>query len=888
MKAKKFKLKNGLSVLLLENHKSPVVSVQMWVSTGSADESKPEAGISHFIEHLVFKGTRKYGLGEIASTVEASGGELNAYTSFDQTVFYVTISKEFAGVGLDVISEMMGFPQFDSKEIDNEREVVIEEIRRSNDSPSRQASRMLFSTSYAGHPYSVPVIGYDKIIKNVSRKTIMNYYTSRYVPRNMQLVIAGDFEMAKMVKDVTKVYGELKDFKLRKVKRAKLKKQTKSQLKVEQTKFKETQFHMAFKVPGAAHKDTAALDVLALILGQGDSSRLGFKLRMENPLTNSIGASTFTPKEAGLFTISGSLNPEQIEPAFNAMSVELERIMREAPHADELKKAVTNFEADEFYGMETVDAIARKAGSLENLMGDYKYFEKYLKNISALQPADIQKAALKYLDPSTMTLVMMTTQDKAKTTVSLRSWMKSYAKTFAQAKVGKKVPAQKMKTTRMKLSMSKAVKVSNEPEKIVLDSGATLIFKPNYDTPVVSVKAGFLGGLRVEDESQLGVTEMLSRLWTSGAKGLTENDITTKMEAIASHLSAFGGRNSAGLTLQMLSAFEKDALAMFEAVLTEPEISEAALKREKIMMLEELRLREDNPGQLVSQLFIEKMFAGHPYHKDMQGTRATVEALSVKSVMGHLQKMRMANNLVLVVAGAADRKLWIDRMEKATSKFKGGKRLETSFTHKSPERAIHAFKHLQKEQTHIIYGYKGLTLSDPRRYALQVIQSVLAGQGGRLFMELRDKASLAYSVSPMRMEGIDTGYFGGYIGCAPDKAETAISMMQAEFMKLVDTPLSDIELARAKKYLIGRHDIDLQRNAAIASSILFNELYGIELNEPFKYAENLRAVDQKQVQQVAKMIFAQNSVITAVGAREPKWTKQEKASSSQKDTTAEL
>ena len=110
---KKFQLKNGMTVLLVESHKSPVVSVQMWVKTGSADESPKEAGISHFIEHLVFKGTKKYGVGEIARTVEGSGGELNAYTSFDQTVFYVTISKAFSDVGLDVISEMMGFPQFD-------------------------------------------------------------------------------------------------------------------------------------------------------------------------------------------------------------------------------------------------------------------------------------------------------------------------------------------------------------------------------------------------------------------------------------------------------------------------------------------------------------------------------------------------------------------------------------------------------------------------------------------------------------------------------------------------------------------------------------------------------------------------------------------------------
>ena len=142
----------------------------MWVKTGSADETKGEEGISHFIEHLVFKGTEKYGVGAIASTVEAAGGELNAYTSFDQTVFYVNISREFSDIALDVIAEMMGFPKFEMGEIDNEREVVIEEIKRSNDSPGRQGSRLLFSTVFKKHPYGIPVIGFDKLIKKVSRK----------------------------------------------------------------------------------------------------------------------------------------------------------------------------------------------------------------------------------------------------------------------------------------------------------------------------------------------------------------------------------------------------------------------------------------------------------------------------------------------------------------------------------------------------------------------------------------------------------------------------------------------------------------------------------------------------------------------------------------------
>ena len=216
---KRLKLKNGLSVLLIENHKSPVVSVQMWVKTGSADEGKGEEGISHFIEHLVFKGTNKYNLGEIASTVEASGGELNAYTSFDQTVFYVNISREFEDVGLDVISEMMGFPRFDESEINNEREVVIEEIKRGNDSPGRQASRLLFSSIYKKHPYGIPVIGYDKIIKKVSKKTLVNYYQSRYIPTNMHLVVAGDFKSEEMAKKIDATFGRMKSFKFRNVKR---------------------------------------------------------------------------------------------------------------------------------------------------------------------------------------------------------------------------------------------------------------------------------------------------------------------------------------------------------------------------------------------------------------------------------------------------------------------------------------------------------------------------------------------------------------------------------------------------------------------------------------------------------------------------------------------
>ncbi len=863
---KRQKLKNGLPVLLIENHKSPVVSVQMWVRTGSADEGRGEEGISHFIEHLVFKGTERYGVGQIASLVEASGGELNAYTSFDQTVFYVNISREFADIALDVISEMMGFPKFETGEIDNEREVVIEEIKRSNDSPSRQASRLLFSTVFKKHPYGIPVIGYDKIIKKVSRKTLVNYYQSRYIPKNMHLVVAGDFETPKMMKKVDAAFGRMDSFKLRTVKRAKEAKQNAPRLAVETVPFEEAQFHIDWRTPGASHKDIAALDVLALILGQGESSRLARKLRMESALTNSIGAGTFTPKDNGIFTISGTLNVDQTEKAFEALRTELVAIAAEPPTDDELRKAIVNFESEEFYAMETIEGVARKAGSFENLMGDYAYFEKFMKQIYALKPEDLQKVARKYLGTEAMSIIMMAPRHKKELTLGLKKWTKLYEKAFAEASVKKNKAVKRRASPKVKWHLASTDHGGQKGiEKQILQSGATVFFRPSHATPVISAKAGFLGGLRIEDPKRTGLTELLSRVWTSGTKTLTEAQISERIENMAGGLSAFGGRNSAGLSLQTLAPFEEEALALFNDVLTSPVLSTEAVEREKIVMMERIRSRDDNPSQIVSQMFSAAMFKGHPYERDLYGSRESVGGITTEQTYGHLQQMATAKNLWVVVTGSINKDRWISNLEKATECLPKGKPLANSFAHKGPQSDMREFRSLAREQTHIILGYKGLTLNDPRRYTLQIIQAVLAGQGGRLFLELRDKASLAYSVAPMRMEGVDTGYFGAYIGCSPEKGKKAIEMMNVEFKKLVDTKVSDLELDRAKRYLIGRHDIDLQRNSAICASILFNEIYGIDSSEIFRYAEHLRDVSSTDVQKLAREIFAQSSVMCAVG-----------------------
>ena len=868
MAAKKYKLKNGLSILLIENHKSPVVSVQMWVKTGSADEMKGQEGISHFIEHLVFKGTNQYKVGEIASSVEAAGGELNAYTSFDQTVFHVTISKHFVDTAINVIGEMMGFPKFDPKEVDNEREVVLEEIKRGNDSPHRQASQTLFKTAYKSHPYGTPVIGYDKVVKTVTGKKIDQYFKSRYVPANMQLVVVGDFSNKEMMQKLAEQFGRVKSYKLKKISRKKEKIQTQPRIQIKKAQFEEAILHMAWPIPGASHKDVPALDMLAMILGQGDSSRLVRRMRMDSSMVNSVGTGSFTPKDQGLFSLSATLNQDKMAEVLENIIDELAKALTQLPTADEIKKSIVNLESEEFYALETVDGIARKAGGLENLMGDYNYFQKYLKQVYALTPEDLVKVARKYLVPSKLNVSCIVKDSEKQIEKTFKEWAKTYKKVFEKS-VKTKIPkAAKFKKLAMKL---KPVGASDSPkiEKLKLKSGVTVVFRTNQSTPILSVRAGALGGLRAEEKSFLGSSDLLSRVWTSGTKDLTEIEIQTKIENMAGGISAFSGRNSVGLNMQTLSPFEGEAIELFSEVLAAPVFNEQAIEREKHMMQEALRSREDNPAQIASLQFLESIFAGHPYANDMMGNKESVEKLEKKYLEAHFKKMLNLENMLIVVTGDANKSKWVSALDKASAQIAHGQSLKSEFTHKAPTAEIYKFRKMNKEQTHILVGYKGLTIRDPKRHALQVMQSVLAGQGGRLFLELRDKESLAYTVSPMHMDGLDTGYFGAYIGCSPEKGKKAISMLKAEFEKLVDKKIGDEELARAKKYLIGRYDIDLQRNSAIGSSILFNELYGIDSSETFRFADHVNAVTAAEIQAVAKGIFEQKEVISAVGASEP-------------------
>ncbi|MCB0414608.1 MAG: insulinase family protein, partial [Bdellovibrionales bacterium] len=863
---KKYQLKNGMTVILVESHKSPVVSVQMWVKTGSADEKKGEEGLSHFIEHLVFKGSDKYGVGEIAQTVEGAGGELNAYTSFDQTVFYVTISKAFTEVALDVISQMMGSPRFDSDEIDNEREVVLEEIKRSFDSPGRVSSQNLFSTLYKDHPYSIPILGYEKNIRNVTQTEILDYYHRRYVPENMTLVVAGNFDPGEIKGQIKNYFENFKSYKLKKIVRKKDKKQDKPRLKIKNTEFKDNLLYISWPIPKIDHKDILPLDIFSLVMGYGESSRLTKTIKNTKHLVNYVSCSTFTPLDPGFMSISASLQLDKLEDYLDSLLEELEKVLKETVDPEEIKKAIINLEADEYYSLETVDGLARKVGTYHHLFSDYKYFQKLLKEAKNITPLDILKTVRKYMKPEMLNFSMTTPGEEKEIKKTLRSWSKKYEKMFLNSKP-KSYTQFSQKAQKVKIKIAEKPKQAKAtPQKIVLNNGVSVISLPSFETPVVNMRCVFMGGLRAEKDTNHGSTELLARTWSNGTKNISEAELFLKTDNLASSLFSFGGRNTIGLNMSTLSFFADEMRELFFDVLLNPRFSDGIIEREKILMIEHLKKREDNPAQLTILDFMKTLYGKHPYAQDLYSTEANLKKVNSEVIREHLQNMSFSKNLSFVVVGFHDTDRWVKSIEKFTKDLPVGNKLNSKFDFVLPESGRKNFFLSKKEQSHIVVGYPGLTFTSKERYALEVMQSVLSGQGGRLFIELRDKASLAYSVAPIKMEGIDAGHFGAYIGCSPEKGKTAIRMMKEQFDRLMNETIPEVELERSKKYLIGGHDIGLQKNSAVASSMLFDDVYGLDFMEPFKYAEYIQSITADEVKELARKIFSGPEIVSCVGS----------------------
>lgn len=814
---------NGLTVLIKEAHSHPTVSMEARFRIGSAQEADLlGSGISHFVEHMLFKGTPSRGHGQIEKEVKSYGGAINGFTSFDTTGYSLSVESRYFKAGLALLADAVMNPSFDEAEIEKEREVILKEIKLNKDNPSKRAFQILFSNAYTVHPYRHPVIGYEDIFKKLSREDLVAYYKRNYTPANMVLGICGDIDTGIALEEIENLFKNYGRSVRQPVVLPEEPEQIAEREYSQRAPVQLARLLIGYRSIQIWHKDLFALDVLASVLGEGDSSLLHSRLVEGERIAHSVSAFNYTPKDPGVFFISVLLDEENIPLAVKAIDEEIKKAKAGRIDSSQIKKARNSTLTSFILGHETVTAQARDLVEGEILVGNPNFSAIYLKGIEGAEKRDIVSAANAYL------------KRDARTVVSL----------LPDAVEQK--PADKAGQTKAEINI----------DKYKLKNGMSVLVREDHALPIVSIRAVLKGGVRIESVDTNGISNMTAAMLLKGTKKKTRQEISRSVEEAGGSVSGFSGNNSFGIGLTLLSKDLDFGLELISDVLQNSSFPQEEFDKAKDLILAAIKDREDDIFESGIKLFKENLFRDHPYRFTLLGEAQTVEGLRRRDCVNFYREFCVPPNCVLAVFGDVDAEAVIPKMEKLFKNFKGNMPAQIlGEVLKIETVTVQDSKVMDKEQVLVIGGLKTIRIADPDRYTFSVLSSILSGSDGRFFYDVRDKLGISYTQGVSSAPGLDTGYFLFYIATSAEHAELAKQLIAEEIKELKEGSVTEEELALAKSDLIGSHIRQMQSNSGLAFTSSLDELYGLGFENFKKFVSETRSVTKEDIDRVVKKYF---------------------------------
>jgi zinc protease len=393
--------------------------------------------------------------------------------------------------------------------------------------------------------------------------------------------------------------------------------------------------------------------------------------------------------------------------------------------------------------------------------------------------------------------------------------------------------------------------------KEILGNGIRVIVRENRTVPVVAVQAGFLAGVRGEPKGKDGVAGLAAGMLVKGTSHRTAREISETVENMGAELSGYSGRNSFGLQGKFLQRDFEKGFRLFADSILDPTFPAEELEKKRIETLGALKQQKDQLTQATFLLFLEAHYGDHPYGRNPLGTENSVRGMTPSDLKEYYERWADPRNMVIAISGDIGVEEALAAVRKAFAEMPPRPGYEAlGAIPVPPHEAVRKAEELRdKQQAHFVIGYPGARFTDPDRYALDVLGSALAGMGGRLFVNLRDKKSLAYSVTSFSSEQVDPGFFAFYMGTSADKLDGAIADTLVEISDVKKGGVTQEEFDRAKRWMIGTYEIGLQSNSSYADKMVYNELYGTGYEETFAAPEKIAAVRISDVNRLAASVL---------------------------------
>lgn len=817
-------LPNGLTLILKPDRSAALASIQVWVKTGSIHEgARLGAGVSHYLEHLLFKGTQRRAGREISATVQAHGGSINAYTTFDRTVYYIDLPSEHAEVAVDLLADAVLHSTLPQGEVAKERDVILREIAMTKDDPDDRLWESLFSTAFREHPYRQPIIGHRDLFTTTTRDDLAAYYRSRYVPNNIVVVIVGDVDPGEARAMVERHFGASPRAPLAPV----LVPAEPGQLAPrEDHRFEDVETSraaVAWQVPGITHPEAPLLDLLAIVLGHGDSSILWRELREKTGLVHAIDASCWNPGSMGLFCVSFTCDPEKRAAASAAIDRTLAQLSLRGFTLPQLKKALRQLVTGEVSSRQTMSGQASRLGAAEVVVGDLDYNRSYFERLKSASAADLKRVLKTHLIAT------------GRTSVSIN-------------------PAAAAAPAALR-SLSKGGQIPDFSETR-LSNGARLLLASDSRLPHLHMRLMVQGGPLFEETGKRGSTALLATLLSKDTLRKSAAQVAQSIEEVGGSFSPFFGNNALGLAVEVLPPDVDRALSILAEAVLAPAFKPSTLELERSAQLASLLQDADDVVTFARKLLRQKFFGAHPLALDAYGDESGVKALTRGDLAALHRRLFVGRNLVLAVAGDFDPARLAPKLKRFLLKLRPGAfAAAPEGTGSLPANPGDFVERRPREQAVVMQAFPAPLLHTPDFYVGEVADELFSGMASRLFERVREEKALAYFVRSGRVMGITASAFCFLAGTQPGREAEVLAEIDAEIVRVQSGGVEESELIRCKARLKAGRRQGLQTHAARAMQAGINALQGQPANDWKNYDARIEAVASADLARFAGRYF---------------------------------
>lgn len=887
LKVTKTRLANGLVILSKEDHAAPVAYFSVFYKVGSRNEITGQTGLSHILEHMMFKGTHDLPPGSIARLFQLVGGEINAATDIDETYYHELISADKLELAVRVEADRMENSAFDPVQLSHEMTVVRSELEGDSNDPGQQLRDFTFDPlAFISHPYHWPTIGWIPDVENAAkhRDEIYNYYKGHYMPNNATVVVVGDFDTAQLVRLCQQYFGVYNTGVLERHFITPEPPQHGERRGVLRRPGTVGQVMIGWRGSVLGSADHYTMDVISLILSSGRSSRL-YQALVEPGIADGVDAGNYDTHDPFVFTVSATAAQGVSDDKLEAgMEAEVDRLKTDPVSLEELNRAKRQIEAGFTYNNDSVSDQAQQLGFYQTVFGDYRYLATYLKRIDAVTPQMIQDVAKRYFTVDQRTVASFEpvalppgTAPPPFTPIVHQFGAVSGKPTAAQQKMVSELE------TRFTSGKRVAAKSHVLPSRIVLPNGLVLLVQSNHANKTVAMTGLVRAGAAFDPDDKPGLSEMTSAMLSRGAAGKTALEIARSLEGVGASIDIganvddvqFGGKSLTKDFDLMVSTLSDE--------LRRPDFPSDQLEKLRGQMLGGIdQERQDaggtgGPGAVGAIAFAQALYPPHhPYWQPtLDAQQASIKSMTRDDLVGFYGKYYRPDTMALVIVGDVTRDEAVREVQKCFGDWArpaaAPRPLVIPDTPLPPAGTKPIYATMPDvSQTSILFGSVGqLKRSDPDFYAATVMNYILGGSvfGSRLGDLIRDQNGLAYTVYSGFDAGHGEGPFQIFIGTNPENAAKALYLMHQALDRFIQGGATQTEVDNAVAYLTGSFPLTLETNSGLASVILAEQDYGLGLDYVNRRASLYRSVTVAQVDALAKRLLHPNrSVLVFSGA----------------------